>query len=246
MKAKRVEWALCVVSKEMHLLFKGNSEIRKRPDLGCQVSIAKSMLQWLRTDGVKKPRSQKWVRAGCSLSFEFSRCHADERHLNDRADRGKGSAQQRCHHQGCQYQPRAAARTQMQGWRSSSDSIIPSVLGRVCQKVVSCHTLEMWPLAMFCVSPFPLPHLVYLLYLDTQTKANTHSVCTLPTAEGFLSHLVTSGSAEVQWGGAGTRLEMPVCLPNCHPRCFQMRMSAEITLRLGITRQNYSLTSIAD
>lgn len=38
---------------------------------------------------------------------------------------------------------------------------------------------------------------------------------------------------------------MPACLPNCHPRCFQMRMSAEITLRLGITRWSYSLTSTA-
>lgn len=55
----------------------------------------------------------------------------------------------------------------------------------------------MRPLAMLSVSPFPLPHLVYLLYLD-YTKTSPHSVRTLPTAEGFLSRLVTSGSAEVQ------------------------------------------------
>lgn len=45
---------LSEVSKEMHLLSKGNGEIRKRPDLGCQVSKEKSMLQCLSTDGARK------------------------------------------------------------------------------------------------------------------------------------------------------------------------------------------------
>lgn len=82
-------------------------------------------------------------------------------------------------------------RGHMQGWKSSSDSSIPSVLGRACQKVVSRHGPEMWPLATLSLSPFPLPHLVYLLYLDTETKTSPPSVSTLPIAEGFLSHLVT-------------------------------------------------------
>lgn len=59
----------------------------------------------------RKKRSQKCVRTACFLSFEFSRCDADEGYLNDRADRGKGSAQQRCYRQSCRYHPRAAART---------------------------------------------------------------------------------------------------------------------------------------
>ena len=59
----------------------------------------------------RKQRSQKCVRTVCFLSFELSRCNADERYLNDRADRGEGSAQQRCCHQGCRYHPRVTMRT---------------------------------------------------------------------------------------------------------------------------------------
>lgn len=45
---------LLEVSKEMYLLFKRNSETGKRPDMGCQVSTAKSMLQCLRMAGAKE------------------------------------------------------------------------------------------------------------------------------------------------------------------------------------------------
>lgn len=130
-----------------------------------------------------------------------------------------------------------------QGWKSSSDSITPSVLGRVCQKGVSCQEqrCDLWPRSLCFL--FHLPHLLFLPYLHIETKPSPQLV---PSYCQGGSVSVTLGSAEVQWGGAGSRLEMPVCLPNCHPRCFRMRMSAEITLRLGITRRSYSLTSTAD
>lgn len=83
----------------------------------------------------------------------------------------------------------------MQGWDSSSDSSIPSVLARECQKVVSCRGPEMVTLS---VPPFHLPHLIYLLYQGTETQNSPHIVSILPTVEGFLSHLVALGSAEVQ------------------------------------------------
>lgn len=147
---------LSVVSKEMRLLFKGSSEIRKRPDLGCQVSKAKSTLQWLRTDGAKKAHAQKCVRAVCFLSFEFSRCNADARYLNDRADRGKGSAQQRCCHQRCRYHPRAAVRTQTQGWKNSSDSIRLQSWAERVKKL--CPAMDwrcdLWPRSPYLLFPF--------------------------------------------------------------------------------------------
>lgn len=151
---------LPAISKEMHLLLKGNSEIGKRPDLGCQVSKAKSTPRCLSTDGAKKAVLTEMCEN--SVSFKFSRNHADN--LNDTSGRGEGLAKQRCCQQGCWYHLSMAVGTQKQYWKSSLSSSVPAVLGKVQQKAVSCHGLEVGPLATLSVSPFPF-HTQFICFI---------------------------------------------------------------------------------
>lgn len=174
----------------------------------------------------------------CFLSFELRSSNADD--LNNWADKGERSAQHRRYHRRCV----TSLVWQQRHWRGAGKAAHPPTslqsLARYSKKLCPA-TGKRWDTLHISFPP-STPSLFALFQQETKTS----SLSTLPTTEGFLSQSVTLGSAEVQWGEAGTRLEMPVWLPSCHPRCFQMRMSAEITLRLGTTRQSFSLTSIAD
>lgn len=124
---------------------------------------------------LRKQRSQKCGRTMSFLSFHFSRCNADERYLSDGADGGKASAQQRhCHH-GCWYHPRAAVMTQA-GLEKQLRLHHPFSPGQRVSKSCVLPGPEMGPLATLSVSLFHLPHLLFLPYLDIETKPSPQLV----------------------------------------------------------------------
>lgn len=146
----------------MDLLLKCNSEIGKRPDLGCQVSKAKSMPRCLSTDGAKKAVLTEMCEN--SVSFKFSRNHADN--LNDTSGRGEGLAKQRCCQQGCWYHLSMAVGTQKQYWKSSLSSSIPAVLAKVQQKLCPATDWrwDLWPHSPYLLSPST--HSLFALFRD--------------------------------------------------------------------------------
>lgn len=108
-----------------------------RPDLGCQVSKGKSMLGGAKNAVLIDVCENSVFSPGSSAGAVNNQMEARAQPNTDGTLRGVGATPK---------QPRG----HMQGWESSSDSSIPSALGRGCQKVVSHQGPE-----MVTLSPFP-------------------------------------------------------------------------------------------
>ena len=112
-----------MVSKAMHLLFKGNSEIRRRPDLGCRVSKAKSLRQCLHTDGAEKATLTEVCENSVFPCLGVQQLQ-HWREVPERRSTGR---------RGLSPTEMLPSGVPVPPWSGREHSSIPSALGRVCQ-----------------------------------------------------------------------------------------------------------------